>query len=146
MHGDQIVISLDAGAFALPTADLAGVVETVSIPCLPGRSGFVTGIISFRNEPVAVIDLRVALGDFTAGRQGTHKVIVARDKGRSLGMDIGASELSFLWDDEIDGGVTDEKGLYTRGRIRAGERTIDIIDWQALFNETARILSTGDHG
>ena len=113
------------------------------VPFLPGRSGFVTGMISFRNEPVTVIELAGALGDFSARPVAAHKVIVLREKGRALGVDIGDSEISFHWNTET-GKVTGERGLFTSGRIYDSENAIDIIDWTALFNETTRILSADD--
>lgn len=145
MEGDKLVIALDAGRFALDTKAVAGIVEMEKLPFLPGQSGFVAGIISFRNEPVTVIDLRSALGDFTDAQYSTHKVIVLREKGKLLGIDIGPAQISFIWNEELEGRATYEKGLYTSGRIYAGGGPVDIIDWQALFNETARLLTTEDH-
>lgn len=145
MEGDKLVIALDAGSFALDTKAVAGIVEVGKLPFLPGQSGFVSGIISFRNEPVTVIDLRSALGDFTGERYAAHKIIVLRDKGKLLGIDIGPAQISFLWNEELEGRGTNEKGLYTLGRIYAGKGPVDIIDWQALFNETSRLLTAEDH-
>lgn len=144
MQGDKLVIGLDAGSYALDTRGIAGIVEMERLPFLPGKRGFVSGIISFRNEPVTVIDLRSALGDFTGAEKAAHKVVVLRDKNRFLGIDIGAANISFLWNEEIEG-ATNERGLYTSGRIYAGGGPVDIIDWQALFNETTRLLTAEDH-
>lgn len=145
MEGDKLIFELGSGRFAVPTKGVAGIVELERLPFLPGRGGFVTGVISFRNEPVAVVDVRSAMGDFTGSPPLTHKVVVAFDKGRYLGLDIGDSPVSFVWNDEIAGKTAPERGLYTEGRIRAEGGDIDIIDFNALFNEAARMLSTGDH-
>ncbi|MBZ0221056.1 MAG: chemotaxis protein CheW [Candidatus Methylomirabilis sp.] len=139
-----MVIDLDCGRYALETSAVAGVVEKERLPFLPGGRGFASGIISFRNEPVTVIDLPAALGDFGSRQPSSHKVIVLKEKGRVLGVDIGDSGVSFLWDEDIEGKVTKEKGLYTFGRINAGGRPIDIIDWPALYDETLRMLSAED--
>lgn len=145
MEGDKLVIALDAGNFALDTKSVAGIVEVEKLPFLPGQSGFVSGIISFRNEPVTVIDLRSALGDFTETEGEAHKIIVLKEKGKLLGIDIGSSLISFMWNEELAGRATSEKGLYTSGRIYAEGGPVDIIDWLALFNETSRLLTTDDH-
>lgn len=145
MEGDKLVISLGSGRFALDTKAVAGIIEMERLPFLPGKSGFVSGIVSFRNEPVTVIDLSCALGDFTQTAGEGHKIIILNAKGRLLGIDIGSSRVSFIWDEELKGAATGEKGLYTSGRIYAAEGPIDIIDWQALFNETTRLLTTEDH-
>lgn len=145
MRGDKLVIDLDCGRYALDTGAVAGVVEKERLPFLPGGKGFASGIISFRNEPVTVINLPSALGDLGAGAPSVHKIIVLREKGRILGVDIGGSEISFLWEEDIEGKVSGEKGLYTSGRIHAGSRPIDIINWPALYDETLRMLSAEDH-
>lgn len=145
MEGDRLVIALSCGRYALDTMAIAGIVETERLPFLPGKAGFVTGVVSFRNEPVTVIDLKGALGDFTGAPHEGHKIIVLGEKGRLLGMDIGLSRVSFVWNDELAGKATEEKGLYTSGRIYDSEGPIDMIDWQALFDETARLLGVREN-
>jgi len=86
MEGDKLIISLGSGRFALDTKAVAGIIEQEKLPFLPGRSGFVSGIVSFRNEPVTVIDLSGALGDFTETAGAGHKIIILSVKGRLLGI------------------------------------------------------------
>lgn len=145
MEGDKLVIALGNGKYALDTKAVAGIIELPKLPFLPGKSGFVAGVVSFRNEPVTVIDLKSALGDFTEAALTSHKIIVLSSRARLLGIDIGSSQVSFIWDNELKGRTTGEKGLYTAGRIHAEDGPIDIIDWQALFNETTRLLTTDEH-
>ena len=145
MEGDKLVIALGNGRYALDTKAVAGIIELEKLPFLPGKSGFVAGVVSFRNEPVTVIDLKSALGDFTGAAPTGHKIIVLSSKGRLLGIDIGSSQVSFIWDNELKGKTTGEKGLYTAGRIYAADGPVDIIDWQTLFNETTRLLTADEH-
>lgn len=145
MDGDKLVIELDTGRFAVDTRLIAGIVEMENIPFLPGQTGFVSGIISLRNEPVTVVNLRTAIGDFTGGSALRHKVVVLRDSTRLIGLDIEEAEVTFIWDDASTGRTTAEKGLYTSGRIYTEGEPIDIIDWSAIFNETSRILSSEGH-
>ena len=63
MEGDKLVIALGNGKYALDTKTVAGIIELQKLPFLPGKSGFVAGVVSFRNEPVTVIDLKAALGE-----------------------------------------------------------------------------------
>lgn len=145
MEGDKLVITLNNGRYALDTRAVAGIVESEKLPFLPGKRGFVSGVVSFRNEPVTVVDLKAALGDFTGAEKAGHKVIILSSGGRLLGADIGASAVSFIWDEETRGKATEEKGLYTTGRIYTEDGPVDIIDWQSIFNETARLLATDKH-
>jgi len=145
MEGDKLVITLGNGRYALDTRSVAGIVELEKLPFLPGKRGFVAGVISFRNEPVTVVDLKAALGDFTGTEKAGHKIIILSSGGRVLGADIGPSPVSFVWDEETRGKTTEEKGLYTTGRIYTEDGPVDMIDWLAIFNETARLLATEKH-
>jgi len=145
MEGDKLVITLSSGRYALDTRAVAGIIELEKLPFLPGKSGFVAGVISFRNEPVTVVDLKAALGGFTVEEKTGHKIIVLGSGGRLLGADIGASAVSFIWDEQTKGKTTEEKGLYTAGRIYTEDGPVDMIDWQSIFNETARLLAADKH-
>lgn len=145
MNGDKLIISLGSGRFALNTKTVAGIVECAEIPFLPGQSGFVTGIISFRNDPVVVVDARAAIGEPGQATPASHKIIVLAEKGRSLGIDIGEAEVSFMWDEDIEGSDNEYSAPYSSGRVHLEDGAVNIIDWQALFNETSTILSAGGH-
>lgn len=145
MEGDKLVITLGNGRYALDTRAVAGIIELEKLPFLPGKRGFVSGVVSFRNEPVTVVDLKAALGDFTGTELTGHKIIILNSGGRLLGADIGPSLISFIWDEETRGRTAGEKGLYTTGRIYTEDGPVDIIDWQAIFNETTRLLAADKH-
>lgn len=148
MNGDKLVIELGAERYALDTALVSGIVSVERVPFLPGQSGFVSGIISLRNEPVTVIDLRkVFSADAPEAPAGLRKVIVVRDKNRLLGLDIGSSNVSFIWEEETK--RTDNSagsGAFISGTIGPEESPIRIINWTALFLEASRILSTEEAG
>lgn len=153
MDGDKIVIELDGVKLALDTAVIDGIVEVERIPFLPGQSGIVNGIISLRNEPVTVIDIRRVFSGPPAPEKtvegGPHKIIVVRGKNRLIGFDIGGAPVSFLWEEELKGRVALRHGEYpgyVSGKIDEGENPIRIIDWAALFNEAARLLSAEEPG
>lgn len=131
LKGDKIIIDFDGSKFALDTSVIAGIIEVEKIPFLPGQKGFVNGIISLRGEPVTVIDLKKA---FKAGlsEKGPSKIIVVRDKGRLIGFDIGLSEVSFIWDEELkEKELSKGSGDYIAASFNA-EDPIQLIDWTAL--------------
>ncbi len=148
MNGDKLVIELGAARYALDTALVAGIVAAESVPFLPGQSGLVRGIISLRNEPVTVIDLRkVFAPDDPSAETAPGKVIVVRDKNRLIGLAIGSASVSFMWDDELKKQASrGEAGRFTTAVIGPENDPVWIIDWHALFTEAARILSTEEKG
>ncbi|MBI5491945.1 MAG: chemotaxis protein CheW [Deltaproteobacteria bacterium] len=142
MDGDKLVIELEGTNLGLDTKAVAGIVELEKVPLMPGQSGFIAGIISFRNEPVTVIDVRKAFRS-PAQAGGRHKVVVVRDKNRLLGLDAGPSVISFLWEDEIKAlSPARGDGEYTKETIELEGRIVGMIDCAALFEEASRILST----
>lgn len=148
MNGDKLVIALGAARYALDTSAVAGIVAVDRVPLLPGQSGFVKGIISLRNEPVTVIDLRKVFAPaLPDDGDGPGKIIVVRDKKRLIGLAIGSATVSFVWDEELEGSrPAGEAGGFTSGTIGPENDPVLIIDWTALFAETARILSAEEKG
>lgn len=148
MNGDKLVIELGAARYALETALVAGIVAPESVPFLPGQGGLVRGIISLRNEPVTVIDLRKVFAPDDPGEEkGAGKVIVVRDKNRLIGLAIGSSPVSFIWGEELEKPASrGEAGRFTTAVVGPENDPVWIIDWRALFIEASRILSTEEKG
>lgn len=146
MGEDRLIIEFNRARFAIDTACIAGIVEAQRLTAVPGRSGFVRGVISLRGEPVAVVDLTKAFDALSgAVKEGAPwKVVVVKEKGHMLGLDIGAANIFFLWEEELKGRpVKEERGRFTSAYIEmAGP--IYVIDWQELFKEASVILSPAD--
>ncbi len=144
MTGDKMVVELEGFSIALDTSLVAGIKEVDKLPFMPGQKGLVSGIISLRNEPVTVINIHRAFGiaSGTTDEPGPRKIIVVNDRGRLLGIDIGSSQVSFLWGDQIKDKVTLHEGRYIKGRIEGEKGPIRLIDPSALFDEASRILSS----
>lgn len=151
LNGDKIVIECDGARFALDAGAVAGILEVGRLAYLPGGKGFVSGMISLRNEPVTVVDIRgIFQGLPSETPASLRRVIVLKEKGRVLGLDVGSAAISFLWGEDIAGReVAGPPGRYTKGKIEAGEgqsHPVYVIDWPALFDETVRILSPEGSG
>ncbi|GMR05387.1 MAG: hypothetical protein BMS9Abin24_200 [Thermodesulfobacteriota bacterium] len=141
-----MVVELEGFSIALDTKLVAGIKEVERLPFMPGQRGLVSGIISLRNEPVTVINIHRAFGITAAESAGPKKIIVIKDKGRLLGIDIGSSQVSFLWANELKGKVTLHEGRYIKGRIEGKRGPIRLIDPGSLFEEATRILSAEGSG
>ncbi|MBI5642034.1 MAG: chemotaxis protein CheW [Deltaproteobacteria bacterium] len=142
--GDKLVITIDGVRLALETSDVAGIVEVSKLPFLPGRKGFVSGIISLRGEPVTVADLKKAFG-LDPGENGAHKIIVLRDAACTLGLDAGGAEVSFIWAEGLKDKTVTEKVLgYVKGTIETDEGPIGLVDWKRIFEDAAKLLSVAD--
>ncbi|MBI5970235.1 MAG: chemotaxis protein CheW [Deltaproteobacteria bacterium] len=144
MTGDKLVIALKDISVALGTKTVAGIVSAEKTSFVPGSRGFINGVISLRGEPVAVVSLGRAFGqDAQYGAPGLHKIIVVRDKARILGLDIGSSDVTFIWDEEIKDAVTRPPEMkFTKGVIEFNEWKLHLLDWEGLFAEATGMLST----
>jgi chemotaxis signal transduction protein len=149
VSGDALVMGLGGRSLALDTSLVASIVETL-VRHLPGRAGFIEGVISFRGEPVVVVDIWRAFSgpDAGGGRTGgARRVVVVREGGRTLGLDIGPAEISFLWRDGLEGAAEgSSSSASSSGVVSAGGGTVERIDWGKLFDEAAAILSAQRSG
>ena len=125
--------------YALDTTQVDGVMETEKVFFLPGRTGLVKGIISLRGEPVTVVDLlRVLNREFSLREKGPRKIIVVRENDKTLGLDIGPSDVSFLWEKKETGEAQSEVEYIPA----MSEDTVEALDWTALWAEASRVLSS----
>ncbi len=145
MDADKLIIGLGGLELAIHTQDIAGIVEPRRITRLPYGSGLATGVISMRSAPIVVIDLRRAFNLPPLGRDWAayRRVVVVKTMGRQIGFDIGTASLGFIWAEEaLNGNIVQEKLGFTNSILELNGRRIRVIDCAALFDETARILST----
>lgn len=140
MFGDKLVIQLEGARLAVDTSAVAGIVEVEGMPFLPGRTGFVSGVISLRNEPVTVIDLKMAFSAWPTPTKGPHRVIVVRDKATLLGLDAGEAPILFFWAEELRTCPFRKGSGYIRGEFDTDDGPLSLLDWKTLFEETSRIL------
>jgi len=143
MTGDKLVIALKDISVAIGTKTVAGIVSAEKTSFVPGSRGFINGVISLRGEPIAVVSLSKAFGqEAKDGAPGLNRIIVVRDKTRILGLDVGSSEIKFIWDEEIKDAVTRPPSLkFTRGVIEFNGRKLHLLDWEGLFAEATGMLS-----
>lgn len=145
MDSDKLIIALDGLELALHTTDIAGIVEPQAVACLPYGSGFATGVISMRGEPIVVVDLRRAfnLAPLGRGEAAGRRVVVVKTRGLSLGLDVGTASLGFIWAQEtLSCNTAQEKLGFTSAILELSGRRVRVIDCAALFDETAKILAT----
>lgn len=144
MNADKLVLGLAGLKLAIETTEVAGIVSVQRQTYLPHQSGFVSGLISLRGEPVTVVDVRKAFKLRDAAGSG-HMIVVVRDSKRTLGLDAGGAETSFLWAEELKKSVSSsEGGAFTKGTLTLDRENYIIIDWRALFDEAARLLTTDE--
>jgi len=144
MNADKLVLGIAGLKLAIDTTEVAGIVSVEHQTYLPHQSGFVSGVISLRGEPVTVIDVRKAFKLQDGGGHG-HMIVVVRDSKRTLGLDAGGAETTFLWAEELKKSVVVSEGAaFTKGTITLDRDSYVIIDWRALFDEAARLLITED--
>ncbi len=146
MEKNKVVLVCKEKLLALDATAVESVTEVERLFFLPGSRGLVKGIIALRGEPVAVVDLGEAFGVDLApkGAKRRHKIVVVKDEGRTLGLDIGTAGLGFLWEEELrELSVSLRPGRFVSGTIEGGGRELQILNWAELYDETARILSGG---
>lgn len=147
MSEDKLVIGLNGIKLAINTSEVAGIVAVQHPTYLPNQSGFVSGVISLRGEPVTVVDVRKAF-NLQSSPVARHLVIVVTDAKRTLGLDTGEAETSFLWTEDLKQSLHSGNGeKYSKGVITLDTNNYIIVDWRAMFDEAVRLLQTDEtHG
>lgn len=150
MKSDRLIITSGETRLCLTATDIIGIIEVEKLSFMPGQSGIVAGVITLRGAAVAVIDVTKAFDGMEAAAikdDGPRKIVVVGDKTRVIGLSIGASAISFLWEEgSADIAVSDERSVFSSGLVRTDGALIRVIDWHALFEETTRILSSEGSG
>lgn len=119
---DVLAFEVDGRLMGFDTAFIECVVEAARVFFMPGSRGLVKGVISLRNEPVAVVDA-FRTSPEEAGK-GPSRIVIVRDRERVLGFDIGSTKVYCL-----PGGV-DPTG-----------RKAEIFDWTGFFDEARKVLA-----
>lgn len=97
---DKLVFRLSDKYYGIDTDRVYGIIEAEDIYFLPGRVGFVRGVISLRGETVTVLDSAVLSGQPCARSECPGKIIVMKIEDQFLGLDISGAEVFFVWGKE----------------------------------------------
>ncbi|MFQ5354029.1 MAG: chemotaxis protein CheW, partial [Thermodesulfobacteriota bacterium] len=95
---DKLTFRLNKKYYSIETTRIDGIIESKDIYFLPGRTGFIKGVISLRGETIAVLDGSVLSGHSCLKAGAPGKIIVIKEKNRFLGIDISDAEIFFQWD------------------------------------------------
>lgn len=137
---DKLIFEIEGKAFGIATSDVWKILEVDRVSFLPGSSGFVSGVISLKGEPVVVVDAAGALlGTPRSERvEGPRRIVVARDKKACIGFDIGPIEVAFCWEEGAE-----EDAPPSGAHAFRPEEIID-VDWRKVYSKASRILSSSD--
>lgn len=130
---DRLTFRIDKKYYAIDTKDVHGIIEANNVYFLPGKTGFVKGVISLRGETVAVLDASVLCGSLGGRANDSGKIIIIEKDNRYLGLDISGAEIVFLLDknkqpDRLEGEA-------------AAREDIKEVPCDIIFNLTEKILS-----
>jgi len=150
---DKLAFRLPDKYYAIDTANVYGIIEARDVYFLPGAKGSVRGVISLRGETVPVLDTSLLSGHAPKKRRAPGKVVVMEQEGRYLGIDLGGSEVFFIWDNEPE----EEVAVAGSGQHQPGEREerfsgietlspteeIEDVPCEVVFSLAEKMLSPG---
>lgn len=148
---NKLLICLNSETFAVDANVVAAVVETERFFMLPmvksqlshHLPGFIKGVITIRGDAVVVIDILSLLKMPLSQDRAPYKVAVLKKDVSSIGIYLGKKELSFLWKEELkDLEFKPSEEDYIQGIIDPAGKRIKLLDWQKIFEETQRTVSS----
>jgi len=140
---DRLTFKLSDRYYGIDTSRVYGIIEVDEIYFLPGRRGFVKGVISLRGQLVTVLDSAVLSGGSFGGNETPGKIIVIQMARQFIGIDISSAEVFFVWDKK-KGSHGDEKDNHESQGDRAPlTGPIADVPCEALFAIVEKILAPG---
>ena len=147
---DKLLISTDREIFAVDANMVAGIIETKQLHMLPiisshpalGKTGFIKGVITQRGEVIVVISLENLFKAAPVQNGRTHRLVIIKKDASSLGIYVGAKELSFLWKEELSNLEFKQlKKDYIVGLIDPYGKKIQLLDCQKVLEEIHKAIS-----
>ena len=112
--------------------DVYSIVGAEHFYAIPGQAPPIKGMISLRGEAIAVADIKELLGaSCEDDPEKSKKVIIVKDKSRTLGLSIGDEEVLFEWQENTDGEGDDGRGKEAHS-----------FDWIPVYDKVTAILSS----
>jgi len=140
---DRLTFRINKKNYAINTARVYGIIEAEDIYFLPGRTGFIKGVISLRGETVTVLDSSVLSGSLNSELKTPGKIIVIKNESRFLGIDISDAEISFIWEKNKATDRADKDAAVPAVAAITHGDPIEDVPCDTIFNLAEKILAPG---
>jgi chemotaxis signal transduction protein len=137
-----IVLGIGAERFGVDLSDVAEVLPPVRATPVPGVPPLFSGVINVRGEIRPVIDLRRLLGMETIGNSDLARVILLRQDGREMGLQIDSvEEIRRIGPADLQSGGTVDSGhsAHIKGSTKD---LLMLLSTEALFAELRTGVTT----
>jgi len=139
--GDILLFDTGKRLFFLDINSVECVMEAEDVFFMPGLRPPVMGVVTYRGEPVIVVDVKEVSGD-TKTLDGPYTVIIAGDGKKTIGLCVGGQKPSVARSGEPK--ISNEEE--TRGgrglkNTEVNGSPAELLNWMELYDETRKILS-----
>ena len=128
----RLIFKINGHRLAVALDDVYSIVGAEHFYAIPGQAPPIKGMISLRGEAIAVADIKELLGASSEDDpEKSKKVIIVKDKSRTLGLSIGDEDVLFEWQENLDVPGGDGRSEETRS-----------FDWIPVYDKVTAILSS----
>jgi len=139
--GDILLFDTGKRLFFLDINSVECVMEAEDVFFMPGIRPPVMGVVTYRGEPVTVVDVKETSSDAKT-LDGPYTIIIAGDGKKTIGLCVGGKKPSVTRVNEVK--ISDEeKNRGGRGlkNTEVNGSPAELLNWMELYDETRRILS-----
>ena len=142
--GDMLLFDAGGKVFCLDINSVECVMEAEDVFFMPGIRPPVMGVVTYRGEPVTVVNIKGSSGD-AGPLERPYTIIIAGDGKRTIGLCAGGKKPSVARANEIKISAAEESRA-GRGieNTEVNGAPAEILNWMELYDETKKILS--EHG
>ncbi len=139
--GDILLFDTGKRLFFLDINSVECVMEAEDVFFMPGLRPPVMGVVTYRGEPVIVVDVKEVSGD-TGTTERPYTIIIAGDGKKTIGICVGGQKPSVTRVNEVK--ISDEeenRGGRGLENTEVNGSPAELLNWMELYDETRKILS-----
>ncbi|MFZ3071936.1 MAG: chemotaxis protein CheW [Thermodesulfobacteriota bacterium] len=132
--GDILLFDIGKRLFRLDINSVECVMEAEDVFFMPGLRPPVMGVVTYRGEPVTVVNVKEISGD-TGTFEKPYIIIIAGDGKKTVGLCVGGKKPTFARSGEENRSAGGIKNTEVNGA------PAELLNWMELYDETRKILS-----
>ena len=133
MKNQYLIFKLGKESYALNIANVREVIEYIEPEKVPNSEKHILGMLSIRNEIIALMDSKVILNSETKINKETSKIVIFEQSDSHIGIAVDSvSEVVEIEESEISPSphleMNDTSNSYVKGVVTKNDKLIIVID------------------
>lgn len=129
-----VIFKLDDEQFAVETAKVQSINDTMEITKVPKAPNYIKGLINLRGNIISLLDINLLL-EVSKGKGAQNNIIILEIQDELVGITVDqVDEVLDIEEDILEKLDDDRKKSYIKGIINFKDRIVTLIDIDKLFS------------